>query len=252
MGILVQSPPSIAALPLNSNLQITQSIFKSLPYSYSHSSPLSALASCSCTPKFELQNKRVRAGTTTTRRAGGNGGGSDIDEESRFLEQDGSIRDMDGYLNHLSLEYESVWDTKPAWCQPWTICLTGVIATSGSWIIFQSIALTTIVACLVGAWWYIFLYSYPQAYTKMIAERRKKVKSGLEDTYGVRKIEWEQFKLMEKHIMYIMYSLKLAVIGTTFWLLNSKWLFSLWTQSLYYIRMLDLTSWKGSYRKRVA
>uniref|UniRef100_A0A453H5I4 Uncharacterized protein n=1 Tax=Aegilops tauschii subsp. strangulata TaxID=200361 RepID=A0A453H5I4_AEGTS len=22
---------------------------------------------------------------------------------------------MDGYLNYLSLEYDSVWDTKPAW-----------------------------------------------------------------------------------------------------------------------------------------
>jgi hypothetical protein len=189
MGILIQSPTSIAALTLNSGLQIPKSLLKALPYSYSHSSRLSALAICNCTPNLVLQSKRVRSGTTTIRSTNGNGGGQDTDEESRFLEQDGSIRDMDGYLNHLSLEYESVWDTKPAWCQPWTIFLTGVLATSGSWIVFQSITLTTIVACLIGAWWYIFLYSYPQAYTEMIAERRKKVKSGLEDTYGVRKVE---------------------------------------------------------------
>ncbi|GLJ40954.1 hypothetical protein SUGI_0847560 [Cryptomeria japonica] len=96
---------------------------------------------------------------------------------------------MDGYLNALSLEYDSVWDTKPAWCQPWTIVLTGVLAVSATWIIFESVIWTTVVVSLVGVWWYIFLYSYPQAYAEMIAERRKKVKSGLEDTYGVKKVQ---------------------------------------------------------------
>lgn len=34
---------------------------------------------------------------------------------SPFMGDDGVIQDMDGYLNHLSLEYDSVWDTKPSW-----------------------------------------------------------------------------------------------------------------------------------------
>ncbi|KAK9281157.1 hypothetical protein L1049_004051 [Liquidambar formosana] len=35
--------------------------------------------------------------------------------ESMFLDENGSVDDMDGYLNYLSLEYDSVWDTKPSW-----------------------------------------------------------------------------------------------------------------------------------------
>lgn len=35
--------------------------------------------------------------------------------ESRFLDDNGVVDDMDGYLNYLSLEYDSVWDTKPSW-----------------------------------------------------------------------------------------------------------------------------------------
>lgn len=35
--------------------------------------------------------------------------------ESGFLDENGVVDDMDGYLNYLSLEYDSVWDTKPAW-----------------------------------------------------------------------------------------------------------------------------------------
>ncbi|XP_008809865.2 uncharacterized protein LOC103721442 [Phoenix dactylifera] len=94
---------------------------------------------------------------------------------------------MDGYLNYLSLEYDSVWDTKPSWCQPWTILLTGVMVVACSWIFLHSLIITAGVLSLICTWWYIFLYSYPKAYSDMIAERRKKVTSGLEDTFGLRK-----------------------------------------------------------------
>ncbi|KAE8820150.1 hypothetical protein D1007_01850 [Hordeum vulgare] len=40
---------------------------------------------------------------------GGKNGGAE------FFREDGVVDDMDGYLNYLSLEYDSVWDTKPAW-----------------------------------------------------------------------------------------------------------------------------------------
>lgn len=38
-----------------------------------------------------------------------------LEEENSFFDEDGVVQDMDGYLNHLSLEYDSVWDTKPSW-----------------------------------------------------------------------------------------------------------------------------------------
>ncbi|KAJ9542998.1 hypothetical protein OSB04_022705 [Centaurea solstitialis] len=105
---------------------------------------------------------------------------------SRFLNDDGVVEDMDGYLKYLSLEYDSVWDTKPSWCQPWTITLTGASVIAGSWLILHNILATSVATTLIGTWWYIFLYSYPKAYTEMIAERRKKVTSGVEDTFGLR------------------------------------------------------------------
>ncbi|KAJ0453814.1 hypothetical protein HanIR_Chr15g0733351 [Helianthus annuus] len=104
----------------------------------------------------------------------------------RFLDEDGVVEDMDGYLNYLSLEYDSVWDTKPSWCQPWTITLTGASVIASSWLILHNIIATSLASLLIGTWWYIFLYSYPKAYTEMIAERRKKVTSGVEDTFGLR------------------------------------------------------------------
>lgn len=108
-------------------------------------------------------------------------------KESAFFDENGVVEDMDSYLNHLSLEYDSVWDTKPSWCQPWTITLTGTVIISLSWLILHSAVATAVVVTIIGAWWYIFLYSYPKAYSDMIEERRKRVTNGLEDTYGARK-----------------------------------------------------------------
>ncbi|KAJ8449014.1 hypothetical protein Cgig2_004069 [Carnegiea gigantea] len=109
--------------------------------------------------------------------------------ESAFTDENGVVDDMEGYLNSLSLEYDSVWDTKPAWCQPWTIVLTGVSVVACSWIILHSVVVTALASSVIGVWWYIFLYSYPKAYTEMIVERRKRVASGTEDTYGWKKNE---------------------------------------------------------------
>lgn len=107
-----------------------------------------------------------------------------VEVDPTFMDEKGVVNDMEGYLNSLSLEYDSVWDTKPSWCQPWTITLTGVSVIACSWLVLHSIVVTVLASSLICAWWYIFLYSYPKAYSEMIAERRKKVKSGTEDTYG--------------------------------------------------------------------
>lgn len=42
--------------------------------------------------------------------------------ESQFFDENGAVDNMDGYLNYLSLEYDSVWDTKPSW---WAFFLPG-------------------------------------------------------------------------------------------------------------------------------
>ena len=61
-----------------------------------------------------------------------------------------------------------VWSTKPVWCQPWTIILTGCILMAlPSWLVstlFTHRATywpSILIALPVFAWWYIFLYLYP-------------------------------------------------------------------------------------------
>lgn len=116
------------------------------------------------------------------------------------LDDDGAtVQDMELFLNNLSLEYESVWDTKPAWCQPWTIVLTGCIAVLISWFTVHSVIATALVTAAIGAWWYIFLYSYPQAYAEMIAARRQRISEGDEDTYGSKRlVKWNFTWLLPK------------------------------------------------------
>ncbi|KAK3437231.1 hypothetical protein EUGRSUZ_C01960 [Eucalyptus grandis] len=64
-----------------------------------------------------------------------------------------------------------------------------MLAITGSWLILHSMLVTTIISLLICSWWYIFLYSYPKAYTDMIAERRKRVRSGIEDIFGSTKAD---------------------------------------------------------------
>uniref|UniRef100_A0A0E0KHW1 DUF6737 domain-containing protein n=1 Tax=Oryza punctata TaxID=4537 RepID=A0A0E0KHW1_ORYPU len=135
---------------------------------------------------LQLACRRRRAGVA---RVGGGKGDGGASGGAEFFGEDGVVEDMDGYLNYLSLEYDSVWDTKPSWCQPWTILLSGAVAIVGSWLPIHSVVITGGVSFAICAWWYIFLYSYPKAYTEMIAERRRKVASGAEDTYGMEKIQ---------------------------------------------------------------
>ncbi|OKH24042.1 DUF6737 family protein [Chroogloeocystis siderophila] len=56
----------------------------------------------------------------------------------------------------------SVWNYKPWWCQPWSILLTGVTLISGSWILFQTLWLTILVAIPVLTWMGFFLLIYPR------------------------------------------------------------------------------------------
>ncbi|KAL6893717.1 hypothetical protein ACP4OV_007815 [Aristida adscensionis] len=180
-------------------------------------------------PRLQLAaGRRRRAGVA---RVGGGGGEGDGGKggEAAFFGEDGVVEDMDGYLNYLSLEYDSVWDTKPAWCQPWTILLSGTLAVACSWVLLQSVVLTAGVSFVICAWCLVleklsenihrrfqkvrqmhdqmrinsnaFLKreltrpllkansSAFEAYTEMIAERRRKVASGAEDTYGMEKLQ---------------------------------------------------------------
>jgi hypothetical protein len=91
-GLSVAGPRRLAATP-------------SSPSSVASNSTLLLRPSC------RLQG---RASVARAARGGGEGEGGKSDEAA-FFGEDGVVEDMDGYMDYLSLEYDSVWDTKPAW-----------------------------------------------------------------------------------------------------------------------------------------
>ena len=60
----------------------------------------------------------------------------------------------------------NVWDYKPAWCQPWSIILTGLAVVAGSWLILHNIWLTIAISLPIIAWWVYFLILYPKAFAE--------------------------------------------------------------------------------------
>ncbi|PSB57318.1 DUF6737 family protein [Chamaesiphon polymorphus] len=56
----------------------------------------------------------------------------------------------------------NLWESKPWWCQPWTIILTGIIIIAGSWLVFHTLWLTVPVAVLIILWWTYFLIIVPR------------------------------------------------------------------------------------------
>jgi hypothetical protein len=60
-----------------------------------------------------------------------------------------------------------VWQDKPAWCQPWTIILTGITLISASWLLFHRLWLSIPIASLILIWWGYFLVLYPRLINQM-------------------------------------------------------------------------------------
>ena len=68
----------------------------------------------------------------------------------------------------------NVWASKPAWCQPWTIALTGAGIVGAAWQLSHSLLWTAVACVPVGAWWVLFLVIMPQqfrAYAEQVNQR---------------------------------------------------------------------------------
>ncbi len=64
----------------------------------------------------------------------------------------------------MTQEPVAFWSLKPWWCQPWSIVLTGVLISIGSWILFQKLWFTAPVVLAVLGWWLVFLVFVPRVY----------------------------------------------------------------------------------------
>jgi hypothetical protein len=68
----------------------------------------------------------------------------------------------------------SVWQSKPWWCQPWSILLTGNGLIAGSGWLTQRVWVALLVGIPVLVWMGFFLVIYPQAWKKAMAEQIQK------------------------------------------------------------------------------
>ncbi|KAG8062218.1 hypothetical protein GUJ93_ZPchr0003g16908 [Zizania palustris] len=104
--------------------------------------------------RLQLVGRRRRAGLARGgERQGRKGDGAE------FFGDDGVVEDMDGYLNYLSLEYDSVWDTKPSCSNRkflnlqgaslGTIFLSGTVVIAGSWLPIHSVVITAGVSFVI-------------------------------------------------------------------------------------------------------
>jgi hypothetical protein len=60
----------------------------------------------------------------------------------------------------------NLWDHKPWWCQPWSILLTGISLTSGSWFIFHRLWFTLPIGAVILVWWWCFLIVVPRLFAQ--------------------------------------------------------------------------------------
>lgn len=83
----------------------------------------------------------------------------------------------EGAAEELSAEF---FESKPPWCQPWTILLTGAAVVGGVCALSRgSPAWTLLAAAPIGAWWYLFLILVPGAYREEV-QRENARRRGLQ------------------------------------------------------------------------
>lgn len=67
---------------------------------------------------------------------------------------------------------ESMWQIKPWWCQPWSIVLTGLGLSLGSWLLLHSLFITLPVVVVILGWWILFLGIVPMQYSAAVREAK--------------------------------------------------------------------------------
>ncbi len=61
----------------------------------------------------------------------------------------------------------SYWDSKPYWCQPWSIIGFGILVLVFSLKLFNNIIITSILGFLIIIWWILFLILAPNSYQEI-------------------------------------------------------------------------------------
>lgn len=69
------------------------------------------------------------------------------------------------------------WNSKPWWCQPWSIVVTGIFLISGAWFLTKTLWVTLIISVPVLAWMGLFLILWPQAMKQFYTEQQQTEKT---------------------------------------------------------------------------
>ena len=56
------------------------------------------------------------------------------------------------------------WDSKPYWCQPWSIISFGVLVLIFSFKLLNNIVITSVLGFFIIVWWIVFLILAPNSY----------------------------------------------------------------------------------------
>ncbi len=66
--------------------------------------------------------------------------------------------------NTFKNKYTRYWMSKPLWCKPWSIILTGITFQFLAYYFIHSIIIDFVISSLVILWWIIFLFIAPISY----------------------------------------------------------------------------------------
>lgn len=109
--------------------------------------------------------------------AGGDNGGDDENERyyqswARYPDDPSVPPEITQILRQVGDGEADVWATKPPWCQPWTIGLTGSLIVYAPTLVFHAKWLSALVALPIAAWWYVFLVAYPKQFREYVESAR--------------------------------------------------------------------------------
>ena len=66
----------------------------------------------------------------------------------------------------------SLWDSKPWWCQPWSIILTGLVIPTVAWLLSHRLWVVIPIGLGILGWWFLFLVLVPQSYAEYVRQEQ--------------------------------------------------------------------------------
>ena len=113
-----------------------------------------------------------RAGVTTRASSGDDPDREYYDAWSKYPDDPNVPPEITRLLREAGSGEVSMWNSKPPWCQPWTILSTGTAIVAAPAVVLHLKWLSALVALPIVAWWYVFLVVAPKQYSDYVETAR--------------------------------------------------------------------------------